>query len=114
MLCSAVLIACSDEPKEGPSQKVDRATDRTLDVEPRRVDADVDRDAPREPGANARERVDAAGERIEGAADRAGEKIEGAADRAGEKIERAADKAGDKLDVDRDADAPRAPGDNVR
>ena len=115
---SAVVIACSDDPadapnpRETPAQKIDRETDRGA------VDADVRRsDAPREPGADARdtprEKLDKAGDDIDQAFDRAGEKIENAADktadgieRAGEKIDGAAKKTGDELRND----GPREPG----
>jgi hypothetical protein len=102
MICSAVLIACSDDPKakDDPADKVDRAEKR-LDKE--RDADDPDRDVPREPGADAKKPT--AGQRLDDATNRAGEKIDAAADKAADKIEH----AGEKID----ATAKKA-GENLR
>ena len=91
MICSAVFIACSDDPKakDDPADKVDRAEKR-LDKD---READPDRDAPRMPGEDAKKPT--AGQRLDDATDRAGEKIDDAADKAADKIER----AGEKIDA---------------
>jgi hypothetical protein len=118
---SAAIIACSDDPadgpnpKETPAQKIDRQTDRgavDVDDDARREDRSVRSDAPREPGADARdtprERLDKAGNEIDESFDRAGEKIENAANKTADGIDRAAKKTSDKLRTD--DDAPREPG----
>lgn len=117
---SAVVIACSDDPDEGPNpretpaERIDRQTDRgAVDVDDdRREDRAVRNDGPREPGADARdtprERMDKAGDKVDDAFDRAGEKIENAANKTADGIDRAAKKTSDELRSDKDA--PREPG----
>jgi hypothetical protein len=102
MICSAVFIACSDDPKaprEPAAHKIDRAPDRA-----EKPADDPDRDAPRVPGTDAKKPT--AGQKLDDATNRTGEKIEAAGDktadgieRFGEKIDAAAKKTGEKLDA---------------
>jgi hypothetical protein len=104
-IVSAFFIACSDDPQpQRPADRVEKAGDRAeQEIEDaarkRQTDADADRRAPREPGANApghaERELGEAGRKIDAASDRAEKKIDAAGDKAADSIE----KAGETIDA---------------